>query len=844
MQRRKYASLHCHTDASSFRFLDATVRVNELIDKAKEYGLSGVAITEHETTESALEAIEYYFDKHDDKWREDFKLILGNEIYLCPRPQEGEKPTVFPHFILLALDDIGHKCIRELSTRAWVNNTFSYKDQQRVPTYYDEFVEIVSKYTGHVYGSSACLGSSLCTQLLKYRETRDIADYEACKYWIDFIKSVLGDDNFSLELQPSYREEQCFVNKMLIKLSEETNTPYIITTDVHYLLKGDRAVHEAYLKSEDSDRETAEFYASTYLMTEEEIHEYMDINIGYDAVELGLQNTLKIIDRIKVFDLRKPLRIPYIPLDNTEPNLSLVNKYEARIPLLRKYAESEIISDRHLARDIVLALEKDEYLRTDKAFDSINDCMNAIEASSSAMNVHWSAYLEQIKTNIDVLWDAGITVGCGRGSGVGFVLLYMLGITGINPLRENTKTYYWRFLNPERTSVLDVDVDIESSKREEAMQAFRNAFGEDRVTKVLTITRVASRSAILIACRGLGIDNDVASYISSLIVADRGMTRDLHTMYYGDDDVKPVSEFKNLMDEYPELWNLAQKIEGLKCGVGSHAGGVVVVDEPFTNTNALMRTSSGDIVTQNDLHKIESESLIKVDLLSIDALDKIATCLKLLIKDGRITPCKTWRETVDKYIGIYNLEREAPDMWKMVHEHKILSLFQMEKQSGIEALKLVKPTSVDDLAVINSAMRLMASEGATETPLQKFARYKADVSLWYKEMDEAGLTKDEQKLLEPILLNSYGICESQEKLMQLVMIPKCGGFGLKWADSLRRSVAKKNPKLFMELEKEYLENIKEKRLSGYLCKYVWYTLIYTQRGYGFLPNIKELEPFA
>ncbi len=832
----QYASLHNHTDSSNFRFLDCINKVKDLINTAHDLGISSVAITDHETIEAHLEALEYYMSVKDKEEWKDFKVILGNEIYLCPAwvTPDAEQDCIFPHFIILALDAKGHECIRELSTRAWTRNSFEYKRQQRVPTYYSDFEEIVSKYKGHVYCQSACLGGTLGQQLLLYKSTGDTQYYERCKIWIDYIKSIVGNDYLSLELQPSYHDEQRFANEQLIKLAHETNTPFVITTDSHYLRPSDKKIHADFLNSnKEQERETGDFYDSTYVMSAEEIHQYMDDNIGVDNVDTALQNTLKIAERVQFYDLHKPLRIPYIPLDNTEPDMKLVDKYADRIPLLKEYATSEYISDRHMVRDMVKAMDADEWLRTDRAIEEINNDMNAIEQSSKAMNVRWSAYMTQIAQNVKILWNAGISVGCGRGSGVGFIINYMLGITDINPVRENTKTYYWRFLNPERTSVLDIDIDIPASKREQAMQAFYNAYGEDRVSKVLTITTVATRNAILVACRGLGIDNDTASFMSSLVVSDRGMTRSLHTMYYGDDDTPAVGEFRNTMDEYPDVWELAQKIEGLKCGVGSHAGGVVVVDEPFTKTNALMRTSSGDIVTQNDLHKIESESLIKVDLLSIDALDKIDTCIQLLIQHGLVTPEKTWKETFNKVVGIYRIKRDGEDMWSLLWNHKILSMFQMEKTSGIEALKLVKPTSVDDLAVINSAMRLMASEGATETPLQKFARYKADISLWYKEMDEAGLTKEEQKLLEPIVGNSYGICESQEKLMQLVMIPECGGFGLKWSDTLRKAVSKKQPKLFLELEQQFFNNMKEKHLSVNLCKYVWYTLIYTQRGYGF-----------
>jgi DNA polymerase III, alpha subunit len=157
----------------------------------------------------------------------------------------------------------------------------------------------------------------------------------------------------------------------------------------------------------------------------------------------------------------------------------------------------------------------------------------------------------------------------------------------------------------------------------------------------------------------------------------------------------------------------------------------------------------------------------------------------------------------------------------------------MEQQSGIQGIALARPSSVDDLATLNSVIRLMAQEKGAEQPLNKFARFKADINEWYKEMEEYGLTKEEQEVLEPILGSSNGICESQERFMQLVQLPECGGFDLTWADRLRKSIAKKNPAEYDKLTKEYFENQKEKGLSKNLCNYVWNVLVATSRGYGF-----------
>ena len=390
-------------------------------------------------------------------------------------------------------------------------------------------------------------------------------------------------------------------------------------------------------------------------------------------------------------------------------------------------------------------------------------------------------------------------------------------------------------MNPNRVSVLDIDTDIEGGRRTQVLQALRDFYGEDRVANVATWGTEKSKSAILTAAKGLGIDNDEAQYISSLIPSDRGLIRTLNQCYYGDKEngYAPVGPFVQEMKNQPKLWEVAQKIEGLVCRVGEHAGGVIFVDEPFTNSTGLMRAPKGDIITQFDLHDCEDVSLIKIDLLSVEGLDKIHSCLDLLVEHGYVKPEATLQETYEKVIGVYNLDRTSEDMWHMVWEHKIESLFQMEQQSGIQGIALTKPESVDDLAVLNSVIRLMAQDKNSESPLQKYARFKNDISLWYKEMDNYGLTKEEQKTLEPVVKQSYGICESQEKFMTLVQMPECGGFDLTWADKLRKSIAKKNPAAFEELEQEFFQNVKDKHLSEKFCNYVWKVLVSTSKGYGF-----------
>lgn len=828
-------SLHNHTDFSNLRLKDSINTVDRLMDYALELGQDVLAFTEHESIANAVKIQEAYEKrKHDNP---NFKVILGNEIYLVRNglnkdnfnPEEDK----YFHFILLAKNAEGHKQIREISTRAWMRS-YMARGMRRVPTYYQDLIDIIGKNKGNVIASTACLGGQLPAYLLKYKQTQDEAYIKQAVKWLKGMVKLFGKGNFFLEMQPSNNEEQIYVNQWIKKLSHKLDIPYIITCDAHYLKKDEAFIHETYLKSQNGEREVSEFYATTYLMGTEELEEFFEYFTKED-IRAAYENIEYIKNQCEDYNLKKPLKIPQLPWKDSYITDEQVKSFQDKIPNLKYLTDSDFEGDKLLGRLILQGIQEKEDLQNQDAYNEINVELESIYQSSLVNKTHWSSYFLNLQKIIDTIWEAGSIVGCSRGSGGGFLILYVLGIIQINCLRETTKTFHWRFLNPARVSVLDVDIDVSGLRRKQILDKFREVYGEDRVCNVLTLGTESTKSAILSAARGLGIDNDVAQYIASLVPSDRGLIRSLHQCYYGDskEGMKPVITFVNEMKQRPKLWEVACRIEGLICRSGIHAGGLVFVDEPFTETAALMRAPDGTIISQFDLHDLEKLSLIKYDLLSVEAMDKIQVCLELLVKYGYLKWSGTLRKTYEDAIGIYNLERADSKMWKMVWEHKIQSLFQMEKSSGIQGIALTHPKSVDDLATLNSVIRLMAQEKGAETPLEKYARFKKDISLWYQEMDSYGLTKEEQKILEPVLKISYGLCESQERFMMLVQIPECGGFDLNFADRLRKSVAKKDPAGYKACEKEYFERVQEQGLSKNLCNYVWNVCVATSRGYGF-----------
>lgn len=829
-------SLHNHTEYSNLRLRDSINRASELIDFAISLGHEVIAITEHESVSNAVKVEEYY-NKIKEK-NPNFKVILGNEIYLCRDGLDGQNfiknEDKYFHFILLARDAKGHQQIRELSTRAWMRSYMTGK-MRRVPTYYQDLIDIIAADPGHVIGSTACLGGFLGTKLLQWKNLgKDQDFYQKICNWLKQIQNIFGQDCFYLEMQPSFDEEQIFVNKEILKLSNNLNIPYIISTDSHYLTKEDASIHKAFLNAQEGDREVESFYATTYLMSTEEIENYMNNYMSLEDLNKAYANIIKIKDMCEDYSLKKPLKIPSLKW-KTPTVLTIDEFYYNKIPYLKIFSESNFSGDNRLAQLVVSKLESDSRLQTEEIYNEINKNLETTWISSQVNKANWSAYFLNLQNIIDVCWQAGTLVGPGRGSGVGFLLLYILDIIQINPMWETTKTFDWRFLNPSRVSVLDIDTDIEGARRAEVLVALRKEYGEDRVANVVTFGTEGSKSAIQTAARGLGIDNDIAMYISSLIPADRGKIRTLKQCYYGDkeNDFAPIPLFIQQMKEYPVLWQVAQKIEGLVCRCGEHAGGIVFVDEPFTNSTALMKVPNGDIVTQFDLHDDEACSLIKIDLLSVECLDKIHTCLDLLSSYGYIESQATLKDTYEKYLGIYTLERTNKDMWNMVWNHEIQSLFQMEKQSGIQGIALIKPQSVDELAVLNSVIRLMAQDKDSEQPLNLWAKYRDNIDLWIAEMKRYNLTSEEIEWLSSHSAVTDGICESQEGLMSLVQEERLGGNSLNFADKCRKALAKKIGGLFDECEQEYYKNIKEHNCSEKLAHYVWDVLLRVQRGYSF-----------
>ena len=429
-------SLHNHTDYSNLRLRDCINKLDELFDYAGELGHEVVALTDHDSVSGWVKA-----EKAAKKLKEKYpklKVVLGNEIYLCRNGLNAQNfnrnVDKYYHFILLAKDLVGAKQIFEISTRAWMRS-YMARGMRRVPTYYQDLWDIISENPGHVIGSTACLGGALPTQILRG------TDESKLELWSRQMEEIFGKGNFFYELQPSNTKDQIIVNKKLLEFSRAFDIPYIITTDSHYLKKSDRPVHKAFLNAQNGDREVDEFYATTYMMETSELESYFKY-FPKEVLEEAYRNILKIRDSIEDYSLLKSLKIPNLAWKETKGSAPYI--YFDKIPYLRTFMQSDYVGDHRLCDAIVEGIESHPDLQNQQAYDEINSNLEMTWVSSQVNKAHWSAYYLNLQQIIDLCWEAGSIVGPGRGSGVGFILLYVLGITQINPLREKTRTFSWR----------------------------------------------------------------------------------------------------------------------------------------------------------------------------------------------------------------------------------------------------------------------------------------------------------------------------------------------------------------------------------------------------------------
>ena len=645
-----------------------------------------------------------------------------------------------------------------------------------------------------------------------------------------------GKENFYLELQPSADYEQSTVNKTLIKLANIYNLKLIITNDAHYATKEDMSIHGAYLNSKQDERETESFYAHTYLHTVDEIYEkmsYLDKNVVKEAIH----NTMVIGSMIEDYTIEGETIIPVAKLPEFEVGHLFKGGYK-KYPYIEKMANSDNEQDRYFIHLIekgfqekipYRTMSKEEFHRN---IARINIELEELWEMSKVLNQSMASYYVTVARICSIIWgddcgdnskELGSIIGAGRGSAVAFFVNFLTGVTEVNPLVYGIEVPHWRHLHKSKPdiSALDIDIDVSSTKKKHIFDRMRAFFGEKQVIQVCTFAKEKSKSAIQTACRGLGIDSDIGQYLASFIVVERGDMWSLKDCIYGNEEKgrKPIVQLVNEIKQYPKLLETALKIEGLINKRSIHAGGVLVLNEDYTKMNAMMKAPNGTPITQLNLDDSQACGAIKFDILVIESNDKIQECMNLLLKYGEIEWQGTLRKTFEKYFHPEIIDKENPELFKMIGDDKIVDLFQFSTQLGQAVVKKAKPKNLIELVSLNSLMRLM-SEGE-EQPIDTFIRYKNDITLWYDEMVDFGLVGEEIKVFEKYLKALNGVADTQEAVMLMAMDSDIAGFTVKEANYLRKGIAKKKAEVQEEVKAKLFEWGRERGTRDEVIEYLW-----------------------
>lgn len=831
---------HNHTDVSNFKGKDSINKVEDLIDYSIEIGAKGLAITDHDTISNHIRALKYYkkLTKNKKINADEFKLALGNEIYLIDRndsmklKENNEKIDYF-HLILIAKDKLGHDAIRQLSSSAW-ENSYYYRGMQRVPTYKDVLEKIMHRYKGHVICATACLGGELAKLSLECLNNKSISNYKKIFNFIKFMQKIFNDD-FYIELQPSSQEDQIKFNKFAYKLAEYFNIKTIVTTDSHYLKKDDKIFHKKYLQSQNAEREVDSFYETTYLMKKNEIKEY----INYLPINEIIKNTMDIYNKITFYDFYKEQQIPEAHIPEKFEIKNLFENYCKKYEYIDKYTKSNHKMDLYF-----LYLIEEGFLNKKQEFNDVNiaridEELKEFWLISQAIKQRIASYYVLTKELIDIMWKSSL-VGISRGSSSGSYCCYLLDIVQLNPIEH--KIPFWRHIHHSRPDFPDVDVDSQSSKREQVFNDVKVEYetnGEVCVVNCCTFTTEKARAAILTAARGLELDHDIAKNIADMVTNPNAS---LHDCFYGNEEkkIKPIPGLKKELMKYEGLFEAVQKFEGLISGRSIHASGVFIVKEGINSIGAYMKTSTGRIVTQYNYEDSVYCGCMKFDFLSINALDDIRTSVDMLLKQNKIQWQGSLRKTYMKYLHPDVLEWDNLEMFKLLHDGEILDAFQYETTQGLKAIQKIKPTTYSQLVDGNSLMRLTCDG---EQPIDKYVKNKKNINFWYEGLKSYELNNDEIKILEEILLSNYGIAITQEDAMILSMNPKIGNFTIAEANGLRKAIAKKNnEQLIKDTKGNFFKKGIENGNRPNILEYVWAECITPMLGYSF--SIAHVKPYT
>jgi DNA polymerase-3 subunit alpha len=731
---------------SQYSLLDGLPKIPGLLDRAKELGMDSLALTDHGVLYGA---VEFY----KEAIKRGIKPILGAELYLAINRMFDKRPQVDDkrfHQLLLVKNETGYKNLVKLITRAHLEG-FYYKPR------IDQ--ELLFEHAQGLIATSGCLNGRIPRLILakKFPEAESLAR----KY-----QEVFGVDSFYLELQHHRNiKEQKIVNEGLIELAKKTKIPLVATQDLHYLRPEDAEAQDILMLintgADPHDPERLTMKEDDFSMTsQEQMAEYFK-----DTPE-ALENTQKIAELCDFkFDLGKT-KLPVFPL----PEDKTANSY---------------------LRELVLEKTPERYPQAG------SEIKERIEYELSVINkTGFASYFLIVQDFVNWAKSERIVVGPGRGSAAGSIVSYVLGITNVDPLKYDL--LFERFLNPERISFPDIDLDFTDRRRDEVIRYVENKYGRDRVAQIITFGTMAARAVIRDVGRALGFQYGFCDQLAKMIPFGFSL----------EDALKKIKEFKDLYEQDAQakkLIDIAKKLEGVARHASTHACGVVIADQPLENITPLQHPTANDenVVTQYEMHAVEDLGLLKMDFLGLKNLTVIEDTLARIYVIHQ------------KSIDIETVPLDDKEVYKTLREGNTAGVFQLEGSGMTRYLKELKPTKLEDIIAMITLFRPGPMEFIPSFIRRKHGKEKVEYL---------------HPKLEPILKKTYGVCIYQEQLLQIAR--ELAGFTYGQADVLRKAVGKKIKSLLDEQQEKLISGMKNNGIADKIAQRIWeWILPFAQYGF-------------
>ena len=741
-----FVHLHVHTEYS---LLDGAARINQVVEKAHRLDMPAVAITDHGNLYGVI-------DFYKAARQKGLKPIIGCEVYVAPRSRKQKEPgkdDLRFHLVLLAKNKEGYLNLMRLVTAGYLEG-FYYKP--RVDR------ELLARYNAGLIALSACQAGEIPRLLLAGED--ESAYHTACWY-----RDTFGPGNFYLELQEQGLAEQKELNRKLFSLGEKTGIPLVATNDVHYLEREDARAHDVLLCIQTGktveDENRLKFEGNEYYFKDEEEMQA----VFADYPEEVLTNTVKIAEQIELELFFDRMYLPPYTIPSSYDNAGDYLKSLCYAGLKEKFD------------NITPEIEE----RLNYELQVINE-------------MGYAGYFLIVWDFVRFAHEEGILVGPGRGSAAGSLVAYTLSITNINPLRYGL--LFERFLNPERVSMPDIDIDFCYERRDEVIRYVVEKYGEDRVAQIATFGTMAARLAVRDVGRALNISYGETDRLAKMIPFEAGMTieralemnKDLLALY-------------NSEPRYRLLLDTSRAVEGLPRHASTHAAGVVIAGQPLVEHVPLQKVAGDEVVTQFPMNTLEELGLLKMDFLGLRTLTIMGETIR------QINARRKEREK----ISLEAIPLDDLRTFELLSQGETAGVFQLESSGMRSVLRELKPGKFEDIIAVVALYRPGPME---QIPV--FIESKHGLKpIHYLHPD-----------LEPILKETYGVIVYQEQIMEIAAT--MAGFTLGQADLLRRAIGKKKREILDEQESIFIQGLEKKGYTKKLGQEL-YDLIVKFASYGF-----------